>query len=58
MTGKLLTLDRALEPTVPALLALLDVPGAFTESLASCREGLEIANRVEQPYTMLTPIRR
>jgi hypothetical protein len=53
MTGKLLTLDCALEPTVPALLALLDVPGAFTESLASCREGLEIANRVEQPYTML-----
>ncbi|MDO8476257.1 MAG: tetratricopeptide repeat protein [Candidatus Rokubacteria bacterium] len=27
MTGKLLTLDRALEPTLPALLALLDVPG-------------------------------
>jgi class 3 adenylate cyclase/tetratricopeptide (TPR) repeat protein len=26
VTGKLLTLDRALEPTVPALLALLDVP--------------------------------
>jgi len=26
MTGKLLTLDRALEPTLPALLALLDVP--------------------------------
>jgi class 3 adenylate cyclase/tetratricopeptide (TPR) repeat protein len=26
LTGKLLTLDRALEPTVPALLALLDVP--------------------------------
>jgi hypothetical protein len=25
VTGKLLTLDRALEPTVPALLALLDV---------------------------------
>jgi class 3 adenylate cyclase/tetratricopeptide (TPR) repeat protein len=27
VTGKLLTLDRALEPTLPALLALLDVPG-------------------------------
>ena len=27
MTGKLLTLDRALEPTLPALLGLLDVPG-------------------------------
>ena len=26
VTGKLLTLDRALEPTFPALLALLDVP--------------------------------
>src|SRR5437016_3438135 len=26
MTGKLLALDRALEPTLPALLALLDVP--------------------------------
>jgi class 3 adenylate cyclase/tetratricopeptide (TPR) repeat protein len=26
MTGKLFTLDRALEPTLPALLALLDVP--------------------------------
>ncbi len=27
LTGKLLTLDRALEPTLPAFLALLDVPG-------------------------------
>src|SRR6266511_1297758 len=26
VTGKLLTLDRTLEPTLPALLALLDVP--------------------------------
>jgi class 3 adenylate cyclase/tetratricopeptide (TPR) repeat protein len=26
VTGRLLTLDRALEPTLPALLALLDVP--------------------------------
>src|SRR3712207_27919 len=26
LTGKLLTLDRALEPTLPAFLALLDVP--------------------------------
>jgi class 3 adenylate cyclase/tetratricopeptide (TPR) repeat protein len=26
VTGKLLTLDRALEPTLPAILALLDVP--------------------------------
>jgi class 3 adenylate cyclase/tetratricopeptide (TPR) repeat protein len=26
LTGKLLTLDRALEPTLPALLALFDVP--------------------------------
>ncbi len=26
VTGKLLTLDRALEPTLPALLSLLDVP--------------------------------
>ena len=26
VTGKLLTLDRALQPTLPALLALLDVP--------------------------------
>jgi hypothetical protein len=26
VTGKLLTLDRALEPTQPASLALLDVP--------------------------------
>jgi hypothetical protein len=26
VTGKLLTLDRALEPILPALLALLDVP--------------------------------
>ena len=26
VTGKLLTLDRALEPTLPALLALLDAP--------------------------------
>jgi hypothetical protein len=26
VTGKLLTLDRAREPTLPALLALLDVP--------------------------------
>jgi len=26
VTGKLLTLDRALEPALPALLALLDVP--------------------------------
>jgi class 3 adenylate cyclase/tetratricopeptide (TPR) repeat protein len=26
LTGKLLTLDRTLEPTLPALLALLDVP--------------------------------
>jgi predicted ATPase len=28
VTGKLLTLDRALEPSLPALLALLDVPPA------------------------------
>jgi class 3 adenylate cyclase/tetratricopeptide (TPR) repeat protein len=27
LTGKLLALDRALEPALPALLALLDVPG-------------------------------
>src|SRR5262249_52938215 len=27
VTGKLLALDRALEPTLPALLSLLDVPG-------------------------------
>ncbi len=27
LTGKLLTLDRALEPALPAFLALLDVPG-------------------------------
>ncbi len=27
VTGKLLTLDRALEPTLPAFLTLLDVPG-------------------------------
>src|SRR4029453_11638492 len=27
ITGKLLTLDRTLEPALPALLALLDVPG-------------------------------
>jgi tetratricopeptide (TPR) repeat protein len=27
VTGKLLTLDRALEPALPAFLALLDVPG-------------------------------
>jgi class 3 adenylate cyclase/tetratricopeptide (TPR) repeat protein len=27
LTGKLLTLDRTLEPTLPAFLALLDVPG-------------------------------
>ena len=27
VTGKLLTLDRSLEPALPALLALLDVPG-------------------------------
>jgi tetratricopeptide (TPR) repeat protein len=27
VTGKLLTLDEALKPTLPALLALLDVPG-------------------------------
>ena len=26
VTGKLLTLDRALEPALPAFLALLDVP--------------------------------
>src|SRR5262249_37317329 len=26
VTGKLLTLDRTLEPTLPALLALIDVP--------------------------------
>jgi len=26
VTGKLLTLDRALEPTIPPILALLDVP--------------------------------
>src|SRR5262249_35414359 len=31
VTGKLLTLDRALEPTLPALLALLDVPVADTQ---------------------------
>ncbi len=31
VTGKLLTLDRTLEPTVPALLALLDVPVEDTE---------------------------
>ena len=41
VTGKLLTLDHALEPTLPALLALLDVPvddtgwqnGAFRRSV-------------------------
>jgi class 3 adenylate cyclase/tetratricopeptide (TPR) repeat protein len=27
VTGKILTLDRVLEPTLPSLLALLDVPG-------------------------------
>jgi tetratricopeptide (TPR) repeat protein len=27
--------------------------GDFPESLASCREGLEIASRVDQPYTLL-----
>jgi hypothetical protein len=43
LAEKILTSKSALEPTVPALLALLDVPGAFTESLASCRDGLEIA---------------
>ena len=26
MTGKVLSLDRALEPSLPALLSLLDVP--------------------------------
>ncbi len=31
VTGKLLTLDRALEPMLPALLALLDVPVDDTE---------------------------
>ena len=31
VTGKLLTLDRALEPTLPALLALLDVPVEDTQ---------------------------
>ena len=31
ITGKLLTLNRALEPTLPALLALLDVPVEDTQ---------------------------
>ncbi len=31
VTGKVLTLDRALEPSLPALLALLDVPGDDAE---------------------------
>jgi class 3 adenylate cyclase/tetratricopeptide (TPR) repeat protein len=31
VTGKLLTLDRTLEPTLPALLALLDVPVEDTQ---------------------------
>src|SRR5262249_12777087 len=31
VTGKLLTLDRALEPTLPAMLALLDVPVPDTQ---------------------------
>ncbi len=35
VTGKLLTLDRALEPAVPALLALLDIPVDDTDWQAS-----------------------
>ena len=34
VTGKLFTLDRTLEPTLPALLALLNVPAEDTEWLA------------------------
>jgi tetratricopeptide (TPR) repeat protein len=34
VTGKLLTLDRTLEPTLPALLALLDVPVEDAQWLA------------------------
>jgi class 3 adenylate cyclase/tetratricopeptide (TPR) repeat protein len=33
VTGKLLTLDRTLEPTLPALLALLDVPNTQWQAL-------------------------
>jgi hypothetical protein len=33
MTGKLLTLDRSLEPTLPALLGLLDVEDATWRNL-------------------------
>jgi hypothetical protein len=44
VTGKLLTLDRALEPTLPALLALLDVPvddaSWHTLDPARCREAV------------------
>ena len=49
MTGKLLTLDRALEPTLPAILALLD------GDADDAGRGLEPVERRQRTLELLRP---
>ena len=48
MTGKVLTLDRALEPALPALLWVLDVPveERLEGTIAACVSALERGARL------------
>jgi class 3 adenylate cyclase/tetratricopeptide (TPR) repeat protein len=61
VTGKLLTLDRALEPTLPAFLALLDVPmddphWEGLDPLQRRRETLEAIRRLLLRESQVQPV--
>jgi class 3 adenylate cyclase/tetratricopeptide (TPR) repeat protein len=61
VTGKLLTLDRALEPTLPAFLALLDVPiddphWEGLDPLQRHRETLEAVKRLLMRESQVQPL--